>query len=91
QGSFLANAIGSLALGILTASDLNEDTLPYLYTGVTVGFCGSYTTYSGWNLRVARAALRHVWGPGGAVVSIVGVLLSLTFYVACFVAGTDFV
>lgn len=92
QGSFLANAIGSFALGILTASDLNEETLPHLYTGLTVGFCGAYTTYSGWNLRMVRAALRDdVDGPGGAIVTIVGVVLSLSFFIACFVGGTDLV
>lgn len=91
QGSFLSNAIGSFALGILKASDLNEDNLPHIYTGVTVGLCGTYTTYSGWNLRVTRAGLRDASGPGGGIVLVVVSLLSLSLFVTCYVAGIDLV
>eukprot|EP00752_Nemacystus_decipiens_P012655 g11209.t1 len=90
QGSFLANSVGSFALGILTSSP-DRDSIPdVLYTGLTVGFCGSYTTYSGWNLRVARAALGQVDGaPSGAIVTVVAIVTSLAFFSACFAAGTD--
>lgn len=91
QGSLLSNSIGSFILGILTASDLNEGNIPHLYTGLTVGFCGTYTTYSGWNLRVARTGLRDAEGPSGVIVMIVSILLSLAFFVACFSAGGDLI
>lgn len=56
----------------------------------TQGFCGSYTTYSGWNLRIARAALGQIPGaPSGAIVAIVAILTSLAFFSACFAAGSD--
>lgn len=56
------------------------------------GLCGSYTTYSGWNLRVARAALGQVSGaPSGAIVAAVAIVTSLAFFSACFVAGSDLV
>lgn len=56
----------------------------------TQGFCGSYTTYSGWNLRIARAALGQIPGaPSGAIVAIVAIVTSLAFFSACFAAGSD--
>lgn len=56
----------------------------------TQGLCGSYTTYSGWNLRIARAALGQIPGaPSGAIVTIVAIATSLAFFSACFVAGSD--
>ena len=91
QGSLLSNSLGSFALGALVASDLNEESMPGLYAGLTVGLCGSYTTYSGWNLRIARAALQDASGPGGAIVAIVAIVKSLAFFAACFVAGGDLV
>lgn len=91
QGSFLSNAIGTFALGVMHASDISEANLPGLYTGLTVGLCGSYTTYSGWNLRIARAALRDASGPGGGIVAAVWLLSSLAFYAACYVAAKDLV
>lgn len=92
QGSLLANSIGSFTLGMLTASDLGgQESLAGLYTGLTVGLCGSYTTFSGWNLRIARGALRDTSGPGGAIVAIVSVVQSLAFFAACFVAGKDLI
>lgn len=54
------------------------------------GLCGSYTTYSGWNLRIARAALGQIPGaPSGAIVTIVAIATSLAFFSACFAAGSD--
>lgn len=91
QGSFLSNSLGSFALGVLAASDLSEESMPGLYTGLTVGLCGSYTTYSGWNLITARRALRDAPGPGGAIVTVVAIVKSLAFFAACFVAGRDLV
>lgn len=56
----------------------------------TQGLCGSYTTYSGWNLRIARAGLGQIPGaPSGAIVTVVAVATSLAFFAACFAAGSD--
>ncbi|CAN0559941.1 unnamed protein product, partial [Ectocarpus sp. 12 AP-2014] len=90
QGSFLANSIGSFALGALASSPDRETIPDAMYAGLTVGFCGSYTTYSGWNLRIARGALGQVPGaPSGAIVTIVAMATSLAFFAACFSAGCD--
>ncbi len=60
--------------------------------GPPQGFCGSYTTYSGWNLRVARAGLGQIPGaPSGAAATVVAIATSLAFFSACFAAGTDLV
>ncbi|CAM9385340.1 unnamed protein product [Hapterophycus canaliculatus] len=90
QGSFLANSLGSFALGVLTSSPDRETAPDAVYAGLTVGLCGSYTTYSGWNLRVARAALGEIPGaPSGAIVAVVAVVTSLAFFASCFAAGSD--
>lgn len=61
-----------------------------LFSLRTKGLCGSYTTYSGWNLRIARAALGQIPGaPSGAIVTAVAIVTSLAFFAACFVAGSD--
>jgi fluoride exporter len=42
------NLIGSFTMGlIVSVSDLN-DACPYMYDALTVGFCGSFTTFSSW-------------------------------------------
>lgn len=91
QGSVLSNAIGCFAMGVMVDADLSEDNLPGLYTGVTVGVLGSLTTYSGWNLRVAWAALGDAAGPSGGIVTVVAVIVWLTFFVVCRLAGGDLV
>lgn len=56
------------------------------------GLCGSYTTYSGWNLRVARAGLGQINGAAsGAIATVVAIATSLAFFAACFAAGSDLV
>lgn len=63
---------------------------PLSLFATTKGLWGSYTTYSGWNLRVARAALGEIPGaPSGAIVAIVAVVTSLAFFASCFTAGSD--
>ncbi|CAM9304874.1 unnamed protein product [Scytosiphon promiscuus] len=90
QGSFLANSLGSFALGVLTSSPDREAASETVYAGLTVGLWGSYTTYSGWNLRVARAALGEISGaPSGGIVAAVAIVTSLAFFASCFAAGSD--
>lgn len=91
QGSFLSNSIGSFALGVLEASDLNEERLGGLYTGLTVGLCGSYTTFSGWKLRAGRMALGDAEGSTDGIMAIVYIVESLAFFAACYIAGRDLV
>ena len=91
QGSFLSNSIGSFALGVLEASDLNEEHLGGLYTGLTVGLCGSYTTFSGWNLRIGRVALGDAEGSTGGIFAAVSMVQTLAFFAVCYVAGRDLV
>lgn len=65
---------------------------PLFPTYLNKGLCGSYTTYSGWNLRIARAALGQISGaPSGAIVTVVAIGTSLAFFSACFAAGSDLV
>lgn len=96
-GSKVSNALGCFILGLLVASDLDEEVLPHVYTGLTVGFCGSFTTYSGWNLSIVRTELPKFY-PSTANLAgclkgfssmVFGALSALAFFCACFVAGND--
>lgn len=91
QGSFLSNSIGSFALGVLEASDLDEERLGGLYTGLTVGLCGSYTTFSGWKLRAGRIALGDAECNTDGIVVVVYIVESLAFFATCYIAGRDLV
>lgn len=91
QGSLLSNSIGSFALGVLEASHLNVERLGGLYTGLTVGLCGSYTTFSGWKLQAGRMALGDARGDADGIVAVVYIVESLAFFAACYIAGHDLV
>lgn len=43
-----ANAIGSFIMGILFGCIEYSKQFPYTFFGLTVGFCGSFTTFSSW-------------------------------------------
>lgn len=103
QGSVVPNALGSLLMGALSSPTLALDTRipPQLLRGLTAGFCGCLTTYSGWNLRVSRAGMGGAGAPGlipslrgaggargvraGAVALTAAASLSL--FCTCFTAG----
>ncbi|CAM9861159.1 unnamed protein product [Choristocarpus tenellus] len=89
--SFVSNAMGSFILGALTTSGLDEDTLPGIYTGLTTGFCGSYTTYSGWNLEMSHVAVEEVpfTGMSNVAVAIGSILVSVVFFTSSYIAGGD--
>ena len=42
------NTIGSFVMGLLWGLNDLINWLPYLYAGLAVGFCGSFTTFSSW-------------------------------------------
>ncbi|KAF9464491.1 CrcB-like protein-domain-containing protein [Collybia nuda] len=51
-----AQAIGCLMMGLtLRSKDSVSRFYPPLYTAITTGFCGSLTTFSGWELDVFEA------------------------------------
>jgi fluoride ion exporter CrcB/FEX len=42
------NLIGSFIMGIFVTVSGFKDACPYMYNALTVGFCGSFTTFSSW-------------------------------------------
>ena len=42
------NVLGSFMMGFLVHCNGFDSAYPYIYTGLTVGFCGSFTTFSSW-------------------------------------------
>ncbi|CAM9965851.1 unnamed protein product [Discosporangium mesarthrocarpum] len=89
--SFVSNAVGSFILGALVRSELNEDVLPGLYTGLTTGFCGSYTTYSGWNLQLSPAEVGDspTLETSDEAVAVFSLLITVVFFTCCLIAGGD--
>jgi fluoride ion exporter CrcB/FEX len=45
---FFSNVFGSLIIGYMVGSPFDESNMPSLYTGITTGLCGAYTTFSSW-------------------------------------------
>merc|ERR1711865_748933 len=59
---FLANVLGCVVMGhmskvqtLVTSSGTHG---PYLYVGITTGFCGCLTTFATWNQNISQAASR---------------------------------
>ena len=73
------NVLGSFIIGFLAGLAVCKEGLPYTYLGLTVGFCGSLTTFSGWIHAVVFTTHSH-W-----VELVTG--LSLPFI--AFIAGED--
>lgn len=66
-GLLLANCLGSFVLGVISEwqAILAPKTAPRLfrvfYSGIASGFCGSLTTFSGWNAETAKLFLQQIY------------------------------
>lgn len=59
EGFFLANILGCVVMGLMSKiQPLISHENPYLYVGITTGFCGCLTTFATWNQNLSRAAAR---------------------------------
>jgi fluoride ion exporter CrcB/FEX len=53
-GDLLSNTLGSLVMGLLAGlAPWSTRRFPAIHTGFATGFCGCFTTFSGWNNDVA--------------------------------------
>jgi CrcB protein len=65
-GTFVVNITGSFALGFLVAAFAHRFVVhPDLRIVITVGFLGTYTTFSTLTLETFEFAETHAWGVGG--------------------------
>ncbi len=76
-GTFVANQVGSLVLGLLTGFTLaiaNGDSQGWMIVSALVGtgFCGALTTFSGWASQILELTrdLPHWRGVAYALVSV---------------------
>ena len=57
SGFLLANIVGSFIMGAMTKiQPLVSSRNPYLYVGISTGFCGCLTTFATWNQNLSVAA-----------------------------------
>ena len=52
--TLFVNVVGSLVIGVLSFLTKNDDgwiSNPYIQTGLMVGFCGGFTTFSSFSLQ----------------------------------------
>uniref|UniRef100_A0AAV1V7K7 Fluoride ion transporter CrcB n=1 Tax=Peronospora matthiolae TaxID=2874970 RepID=A0AAV1V7K7_9STRA len=61
-GYFLPNVVGCFAMGLAArVRPILRGQYDVLLTGATTGFCGSCTTFAGWDLGVALMFVRGRW------------------------------
>lgn len=72
------NFIGSFAMGLVVGLPNFEEAAPYMYTALTVGFCGSFTTFSTW--------IYSIMHNGNALIEVV---TGLTIPFVAFAIGND--
>jgi CrcB protein len=76
--SISVNLIGSFIMGLLVAVSGLNSACPYMHNALTVGFCGSFTTFSSWTYSIIHG--------GNALVEL-GIGFSAPF--AAFALGCD--
>lgn len=79
---FLPNMVGCLFMGCLAGLVDRFDQYSFVYTAITVGFCGSCTTFSSWNGDVATRALAGDWTT--ALFQSIG---TISTSISCYVIG----
>ena len=60
-GTLLINVSGSLLLGFLVRALAGRSHAPALAAGLTVGFCGGFTTFSAFSLETVLLLQRGTW------------------------------
>lgn len=79
-GTFTANMLGSLILGVLTGAVSAGDEQLHLLIGT--GFCGALTTYSTFSYETLQLA-----GAGARLYALGNVVLTLTCGLGAYYAG----
>lgn len=78
---FLCNAIGSFIMGVFVAmSSSLQESMPWLYVGITTGLCGSFTTMSSWIIAIVFA---------GDINGLSQLITGLTIPFMSFIVATD--
>jgi CrcB protein len=78
--TLVINVLGSFALGFLVRYLLATTYSPELRAGLTIGFCGGFTTFSTFSYETARLLEDGSYGRAGAyVLASVALSLAATF------------
>lgn len=65
-GTFAVNALGSVALGVLTGTLLRRGASPALRGFLLTGLCGGFTTFSTFDYEVLAMLQRGTYGTAAA-------------------------
>lgn len=83
EGFWLANVAGSWALGVWeVAGSGYKISAPAMYTAISTGFCGSLTTFSGWNNHAGRIMSR-----GSPILALALLASHTALWMACYRVG----
>ena len=78
-GTLGVNILGSLALGFLMRLLLGSSAGPELRAGLTIGFCGGFTTFSAFSWQTFQQMQKGDWlAAGGNVLLSVVLCLAAT-------------
>ncbi len=75
-GTLAINVAGSLLLGVLARWLLSGHASPELRAGLTIGFCGGFTTFSAFSFEVATLLEQGSYARAG-IYAALSVLLSV--------------
>jgi CrcB protein len=62
RGSTLSNIMGCIVLGMVETVHLRHPMPPVLFASLTTGFCGAYTTFSGWEVQLSSGYPKQDFG-----------------------------
>jgi CrcB protein len=69
-GTLIVNLIGCILVGVLARHFLNDETAPVLRAGLTVGFCGGFTTFSTFTLETVGLIMAGNWPKAAAYIAL---------------------
>ncbi|CAK8682709.1 unnamed protein product [Clavelina lepadiformis] len=89
--SFIPNIFGCFMAGTLQGSPMGGTSLASLYTGLVLGFCGSYTTWSTWSQQLSLLVIGETKsGAQSQLLFLICLIVGMYVFFGSYRVGQDF-